>query len=112
VQSRLLGATPDESAAAVDAAVAALAHPLLQRARAAAACRRETPLTLRADDGTLVEGNVDLAFLDDGVWTVIDFKTDQELTRSLDVYRRQVALYAAAISAATGTPARAVLLRV
>ena len=112
VQARLLGAPADEIAAAVDAAVAALAHPLLQRAAAAAACRRETPLTLRADDGTLVEGTVDLAFLDDGTWTVIDFKTDQELTRSLDVYRRQVALYARAISAATGAPARPVLLRV
>lgn len=57
-------------------------------------------------------GTVDLAFLDDGAWTIIDFKTDQELTKGLDVYRRQVALYARAINAATGTPARAVLLRV
>ena len=112
LHARVLGADGDERAAAVDAVAAALAHPLLDRARAAAACRRETPLTLRAVDGTLVEGVVDLAFLDGGAWTVIDFKTDQELAKSLDVYRRQVALYADAIAAATGQPARAVLLRV
>ena len=79
---------------------------------AAGHCRRETPVTLRDADGTLVEGAVDLAFLDGDTWTVIDFKTDHELTRNLDVYRRQVALYPDAIAAATGQPARAVLLRV
>jgi len=112
LQGRLLGAADDEVAAAAPAVVAALAHPLLRRAHAAAHCRRETPLTLRAPDGTLVEGTVDVAFLDAGAWTVIDFKTDAELARNLDVYRRQVALYADAIAAATGAPARAVLLRV
>jgi len=115
VQARLLGADAAETAAAVDAVVAALAHPLLERARAANAagrCRRETPVTLRAPDGTLVEGVVDLAFLDGDEWTVVDFKTDQELTKTFDTYRRQVALYADAIATATGQPARAVLLRV
>ena len=69
-------------------------------------------MTLRAADGTLVEGVVDLAFLERDVWTVVDFKTDQEIAKALDVYRRQVALYAEAIAAATGKPARAMLLRV
>jgi len=115
VQARLLGATAPETAAAIDAVAAALTHPLLQRASAASTaghCRRETPVTLRAPDGTLVEGVVDLAFLDGDEWTVVDFKTDQELTKPFDAYRRQVALYAQAIAAATGQPARAVLLRV
>jgi hypothetical protein len=43
---------------------------------------------------------------------VIDFKTDQELAKHLDVYSRQVALYAQAIATATGQPARPILLRV
>jgi ATP-dependent exoDNAse (exonuclease V) beta subunit len=115
LQARLLGATADEAAAALTAAAAALDHPLLRRARAAATaggCRRETPVTLRAGDGTLVEGIVDLAFLEGGEWTVVDFKTDQELTAHLDRYRRQVALYAEAIASATGQSARPILLRV
>ena len=59
---RLLGATPDEVAAATEVVVHALAHPLLRRAAAAASCRRETAVLLRLADGTLVEGVVDAAF--------------------------------------------------
>ena len=53
-----------------------------------------------------------LAFRDDGTWVVIDFKTDRELDVALDVYRRQVQLYAQMVARATGEPARAVLMRV
>ncbi|MDX2165446.1 MAG: UvrD-helicase domain-containing protein [Deltaproteobacteria bacterium] len=112
VQARILGAPTAEYDAAIAAAAAALAHPLLRAAAAAPVCRRELPLTLPADDGTLIEGALDLAFRDAGGWTVIDFKTDQELGARADVYRRQVALYASALTQATGLPARAVLLRV
>jgi ATP-dependent exoDNAse (exonuclease V) beta subunit len=114
---RVLGATAAEVAAAARAAERARAHPLLARAAAAGAdgrCRRETPVTLRVEDGAVVEGVIDVAFLEGGAWTVIDFKTDHELGEGggLDVYRRQVALYARALEAATGQPARAVVLRV
>jgi ATP-dependent exoDNAse (exonuclease V) beta subunit len=43
---------------------------------------------------------------------VIDFKTDRELEGALDRYERQVWIYASAIAAATGRPARAVLMKV
>ena len=85
----------DEVAAAVDAWRGALAHPLLRRAAARrCACRRETPLASRLDDGTLVEGVVDVAFEEAGGWTVVDFKTDVELAGRRDEYARQVSLYA------------------
>jgi len=42
----------------------------------------------------------------------VDFKTDGEFTLGEANYRRQVALYAEAITRATGRPARGVLLRV
>jgi len=115
LQGRLLGATEEEVAAAGTVARTALAHELLRRAAEAArrgACRRETPLTLRLPDGTLVEGIVDLAFQEGDAWTVVDFKTDRELVKGLDVYRRQVELYARAIAAATGQKASGVLLAV
>ena len=64
-------------------------------------------------DGTLVEGIVDLAFEEAGEWTVVDYKTDREIAAAgEDRYRRQVALYASAIAQATGQPARGVLVRV
>jgi len=45
-------------------------------------------------------------------WTVVDFKTDKELDLALDVYRRQVGLYAAMIGRATGQATAPVLIRV
>jgi ATP-dependent exoDNAse (exonuclease V) beta subunit len=113
-QARILGATPDEIDAAARLVAAALAHPLMARAREAwhaGRCRRESPVAFRAPDGTLVEGVLDLAFEDDAGWTVVDFKTDAELTGALSRYRRQVALYGSMVARATGRPVSAVLLQ-
>ena len=115
LQGRLLGSDEIEVEAAAGVASAALAHPLFDRVRRAAAsgaCRREAPVTMRGDDGVLVEGVVDLAFRDGDAWVVVDFKTDRELEAALDVYRRQVQLYADMVGRATGVPARGVLMRV
>ena len=116
VNGRILSAPLDEIAAACDAVERLLTHDLLLRARAAEArgtCRRETPITYRLPDGTLIEGIVDLAFEEKGTWTVVDYKTDREIAASgEDRYRRQVALYATAIAQATGLPVEAVLVRV
>src|SRR5262249_53656473 len=60
----------------------------------------------------IVEGVIDLAFEEEAGWVVVDFKTDHELAGvPLDTYRRQVTLYAAGISRATGRPATGILLR-
>ena len=118
LHGRILGATEDEVTAAATVALRTLAHPLLSRARDALErgdCRREVPVTMRTDDGTVVEGVVDITFREAHGWTVVDYKTDRELEESdgaLDVYRQQVALYAAMIAKATGEPATPVLLRV
>jgi ATP-dependent exoDNAse (exonuclease V) beta subunit len=114
LQARIFGAPEEERSAAVSVVRDAIAHPLLRRASRAFAegrCRRECPVVLRADDRELIEGVVDLAFEEAGVWTVVDFKTDRELEGSLAAYRRQVGLYADMVSRATGCPAHAVLLR-
>jgi ATP-dependent helicase/nuclease subunit A len=115
LEGRVLGASDEEVQAAADAVVRALAHPLLRRAAAAGGCRREVPVALALDDGTRVEGIVDVAFREEKPephWTVVDFKTDVELGARLAEYRRQVALYVAAIARATGEPTSGVLLRV
>ena len=67
-------------------------------------------MLLRRDDGELLEGVVDLAYRDGDMWTVVDFKTDRELGEHRAEYERQVALYAEAITRATGEKARPVLL--
>jgi ATP-dependent exoDNAse (exonuclease V) beta subunit len=115
-EARILGMEDSDATAAAEVVERALAHDLLVRARRATsrgACRRETPVTLTLDDGTLVEGVVDLAFEENGEWTVVDYKTDREIAAAgEDQYRRQVALYASAIARATGAPASGVLLRI
>jgi ATP-dependent helicase/nuclease subunit A len=114
-QGRIFGATVEEVNGAIAAVRAAFEHPLLQRARDAAAkgeCYRELPLTLRMDDGVLIEGIADLVFQDQDRWNVVDFKTDQEMATGLNRYRRQVSLYAAAISEARNVESAAYLLRV
>jgi hypothetical protein len=114
-RGRLLGASAREASAAVPVVRAALDHDVFRRARAADAggrCRRETPVTWREADGSLVEGQVDLAFEEADGWCVVDFKTDRRLDAALPVHRQQLGLYVRAIAAATGRPARGVLLRV
>src|ERR1019366_9338125 len=75
-------------------------------------CRRETPITLTLADGSLVEGVLDLAFLEKDAWTVVDFKTDRELEKELGHYKQQVGLYAQSIELATGQPCGGILMRV
>ncbi len=115
LQARLLGATEEETAAASGAAEEVLSHELIQRALAAdreGRCRREVPVTMREADGTILDGVVDLAFLEGDTWTIVDFKTDRELDIGLELYRRQVSLYAGMVAKSTKMKATAALLQV
>ena len=91
---------------------AVLAHDLMARARRAPVISRETPVTWVQKDGTMIEGVLDLAFEEDGVTMVVDFKTDIEMVNAQDAYKQLVALYCEAVTRATGRPAKGVLLRV
>jgi ATP-dependent exoDNAse (exonuclease V) beta subunit len=104
--------------AATETVTRALRHPLMKRAAAAekkGQCRREVPIALKLDDGTIVEGLVDLAFQEEtpnGPWVVIDYKTDFQVKGRLEEYQKQVAFYASAIGHATGLETQPVLLRI
>jgi len=114
VQGRMFGATDEEVTAATETVTRVLRHPLMQRAADAfskGSGRREVPIAMQLEDGVLVEGVVDLAFREEGAWTVIDYKTDFEIKGRLEEYKNQVGLYALAVSRATGEEVRAVLLR-
>ena len=113
VHGHLLGAPAEEIAAAAALTRTVLAHPVMLEAAAAersGACRREVPVTYRCPDGSLVEGVVDLAFGRGDAWVVVDFKTDRVVDTALDTYRRQVGLYAAAVSRATGASCDGILV--
>lgn len=113
LQGRTLGATDEEVVSAAEVARTVLAQPILLRARHAAKanrCRRETPVVWR-DGERLVEGVVDLAFEEEDRWTLVDFKTDEEIGPGA-AYQRQVGLYASAVEAACARPVSAFLLRI
>jgi ATP-dependent helicase/nuclease subunit A len=62
-------------------------------------------------DGTLIEGYVDLLFRDDNGLVLIDYKTDAATTAdAIAAYQTQLAVYARAISDATGEPVTRALL--
>jgi ATP-dependent exoDNAse (exonuclease V) beta subunit len=117
VSGRLVDATNEEIEAAITTITAALKHPLMIRAAAAARdaeVRRETPIILKRPDGSLAEGIVDLAFRENGSgsthWTVVDFKTGREFEANRSEYEKQVSLYAEAIAQATKLPTNGILL--
>ncbi|HEV3215172.1 MAG TPA: UvrD-helicase domain-containing protein [Vicinamibacterales bacterium] len=113
LQARTLGATRQEAESAANVVQAVLAHPILRRAREAMKtnrCRREAPVAWR-DGDRLIEGVVDLAFEEDDRWTLVDFKTDEEIGPDTS-YQRQVRLYASAVAAACAKPVSAFLLRI
>jgi ATP-dependent exoDNAse (exonuclease V) beta subunit len=113
LEGRILGAPEDEVVAAAALAARVLSHELLTRVREADSqgkCRREVPVTLTLDDGRLLEGVVDLAWKHEGAWTAVDFKTDDDPSRELDSYSRQVGLYSAGLGRACLASCRGIVL--
>ncbi|HYL34523.1 MAG TPA: UvrD-helicase domain-containing protein [Bryobacteraceae bacterium] len=98
VHGRLLAATPEEVKHSSAAALAALRHPLIERARKAERVRREFPVLLKLDASKVLEGVIDLAFEAEGRWHIIDFKTDADLAANRARYERQLGWYCLAMS--------------
>ena len=117
IQGCIVGASGEEMNAARSAVASALEHPIFARARSARRVEREASVMMRSEDGTIVEGVVDLAFAEAGEageagetgntdppnWVVVDFKTDPDITARKDSYIKQVNAYARAVAMATGT---------
>jgi ATP-dependent helicase/nuclease subunit A len=122
LNARSIGAPREEIEAARFAIEAALAHPLITRARAAGRIHREYPVTLPLEDGksqelpAVLEGVIDLAFIEDGAWVIVDFKTDSDSSSDAGVrrgqYLRQLQWYGYALERLTGFRAKAYLLEV
>ncbi len=109
VHGRLIDAPLEEAEAAVAAVAATWAHPLLERARAAARGYRELPIDLRLEDGRVLEGVIDLAFREEDRWVVVDFKTD---SRAWERYEKQLQWYVYALTRLTGSQATGYLLQI
>jgi ATP-dependent exoDNAse (exonuclease V) beta subunit len=108
VEARILGSQESDIEPAIQTALTALRHPLLKGIATATRVHREFPVLLH-EDGKLIEGVIDLAFLDGDAWTIIDFKTgpaDKKRNRG------QLDLYARALAMASGKAVRPILFEI
>jgi ATP-dependent helicase/nuclease subunit A len=112
VHGRLLGATPEESEGAIAAVSSTLQHPLLARARNAERLHRELPVMLPLDQNKVLEGIIDLAFLAEGRWHIVDFKTDADIAPNRIRYECQLQWYGLALARLNNAPVEAHLLSV
>lgn len=92
----------------------ALRSELVQRAAARTHWREQYVATVQ-DDGTVLEGYIDLAFRDDdGTLVIVDYKTDAipagAIESRVTYYRPQLAAYATCLAAAVGAPVTTYLL--
>jgi ATP-dependent exoDNAse (exonuclease V) beta subunit len=112
VHGRVLGATDQEVKDAAEAVAGALKHSLLERARKSSACRRELPILLHLDGNRILEGVIDLAFEENGIWHVVDFKTDAEIGPNRKRYENQLRWYSLALARLNNAPVEAHLLSI
>ena len=103
-----LDAPAEAAESACSLTEAALASPLMTRARDAEACWHELPFSLKTDDG-LVEGVIDLVFREGDNLVVVDYKTDRiavtHVAEAAEAYAPQLSSYADALERLTGMSA-------
>jgi ATP-dependent exoDNAse (exonuclease V) beta subunit len=110
LHGRLLEASTREVEAAANSVQRTLNHSIMKRAADSTRFHREYPVLLKLSEAEVVEGTIDLAFLENGHWIVVDFKTDADLTANQEHYRNQVQWYVYCISEITGVEAEGWLL--
>ena len=69
--------------------------------------RREWSFNLRGPYGSMIQGVIDLCFLEDGQWVLADYKTDDADGETLlRRYALQLRWYARALADITGIPVK------
>lgn len=74
--------------------------------------KREWSFNLRLENGTLLQGVIDCAFMENGGWVLVDYKTDRinDEQAFIQRYTMQLNWYAKALEAITGKPVHEMLL--
>lgn len=84
---------------------------LWRRMRDARTLHREWPFNLRrVEEGqrTLLQGVIDVCFIEEGAWVLVDYKSDRatDVQALIARYRPQLQLYAMALARMTGLPVK------
>jgi ATP-dependent helicase/nuclease subunit A len=109
---RLLAASEEEIQSASIAVFDALQHSLLARVRQCDRVHRELPISVKTEAGSIFEGVIDLAFLENDKWIIVDFKTDVDQLDRQSRYRRQVGWYMRAMEEITKTSVTGYVLHI
>ena len=101
----------------MEAIAAFLGSEVAARARRSTRCLSEQPFCLRmsaretgladSDEEVIVQGVIDLCFVEDGRWVLVDYKTDAIRTTAQEAaekYALQLALYEKALLRITHLP--------
>lgn len=112
LHARLLDAPEDEIRAAAKTVRDTLKHPLMLAAASAERCHREAPFLVEVEEGEILEGTIDMLFFNEGLWTVVDFKTDADLDEMGERYRQQLGWYLFAVERMMKAPVEGVLLSI
>lgn len=97
-----------------------LQSDIAARARGAKRCLTEAPFCLQmtadetglrqADETVIVQGVIDLCFVENGEWVVVDYKTDNvkkaDAQQAAEKYRVQLSMYARALTDITQIPVK------
>jgi ATP-dependent helicase/nuclease subunit A len=95
-----------------------LQSDLAARARVSERCLFEQPFCLNmsareleladSDESVIVQGVIDMCFIEDGQWVIVDYKTDRvdmdDASAAAKKYAIQLRLYARALTDITGWP--------
>ncbi len=79
-----------------------LQSELIQRARRSGKAFRELPITGRQEDGFYLNAIIDLAFLEDDQWVIVDYKSDRNQEERKEKYQKQLGFYGDLLRKLTG----------
>ena len=82
-----------------------LSNPLIQRAKKSERTFRELSLTGKHEDDFL-NAVLDLAFLEEGKWVIVDYKTDRDPKKLAEKYGKQLRHYAKLLEQTTPYPVK------
>ncbi|MGQ9646273.1 MAG: UvrD-helicase domain-containing protein [Thermodesulfobacteriota bacterium] len=113
IEGKALGATESMIKRAGQMIREAMDSPLLQRVIKVGSYQKEVPFTYK-NNGTIIEGVIDVVFREGNDLVVLDFKTDlvkkEDLSSKIEHYQPQVRIYSDAIQNIFGKPPKEVIL--
>ena len=100
-----MGLTSEQRLEAAQWVEQTLANPLIQRAKRSERTFRELPLTGKHEKDFL-NAVLDLVFLEEGKWVIVDYKTDRDPNKLAEKYGKQLKHYAKLLGQTTPYPVK------